>query len=81
MLPNIIEQWLILSDSPQWLVLFGFFFDLRNVPIINSVAYQYRNIFFRFHLILFFFNLATTMLILLFGTARNYNNFSSLTPL
>ena len=80
MLPNI-EQWLILRDSPQWLVLFGFFFYLRNVPIINSVAYQYRSIFFRFHLILFVFNLATTMLILLFGTARNYNNFSSLTPL
>ena len=31
-----IDQCLILRANPEWLVSYGFFLDLRNVPIINS---------------------------------------------
>ena len=52
-------------------------FDLRNnVPIINSVEYQFCFVFY-FYLILFVFNLSAISLISLFGTTRNYSNFSS----
>ena len=57
-----------------------FFFDFGNAPIINSVEYQFWNVFFCFGLILFVFNLAAISLILLFGITLNYSNFSSQAP-
>ena len=54
------------------------FYDLRNMPIINAVKYQFcTNIFFCIRLILFVFNLAVISLTLLFGATHNYSNFSS----
>ena len=44
------------------------FFDLRNVPTINSAEYQFQIIFFWFRLILFDFNLGAISLISPFGS-------------
>lgn len=57
------------------------FFDLCNVPVINSVDHQFWKIFLWHSLILYAFNLVAIMRILLFGTTRNYSNVSSWTPL
>ena len=56
---------------------FFFFFDLRNATTINSVEYQFLNVFFSFDLTLFFFDLAAISLISLFGITCKYSNFSS----